>query len=96
MPTPPPAVLKAAATDLRECAVAQRGHASSCETLLDAVTKFTNDTTWSGTYPDQVNAQIAGWARDLTATASAMRADAKAWDSAATTFEDEAGKAHSG
>lgn len=96
MPTPSPAVLKAAAQDLRHYARQQRSHATSCDSLLDSISKLSNDQTWTGTYPTSVNAQIAGWAKSLTATAEGMRSDATNWESVATTFETEAGKAHPG
>jgi hypothetical protein len=93
MPTPSPAALKSFAQDLRERATAQRGYAHSCETLLDGVSALDNEQTWQGSFPDSAHGQFQRWARDLTATAEQLRADAIAWDKLADQFDGQAGAA---
>lgn len=90
MSTPSAAVLRAYAEELRELARAQAERATSCATLLDAVTKLDNDHTWQGTYPDETHQTVQTWVRGLSATAKSCDEQAASWRSLATQLDQRA------
>lgn len=90
MPTPSPAALKAYAHELRELATKQCGHAATCDSLLDDVTKLDTAATWQGTYPDAAHKQFHTWLTGLMSTAKALRDEAGAWSTMADQYDERA------
>jgi hypothetical protein len=88
--TPSAAVLRAYADELRELARAQAERATSCATLLDAVTRLDNDDTWRGTYPTETHETLQAWATGLAETAKTCDEQAASWRTMAADLDRRA------
>ena len=90
MSTPSAAVLRAYADELRELARAQAERATSCTTLLDAVTRLDNDETWKGSYATGTHETVQAWVTGLAETAKTCDEQASSWRSMAADLDRRA------
>jgi hypothetical protein len=88
--TPSAAVLRAYAEELRELAKAQAERATSCATLLDAVSRLDNDDTWRGSYPDETHQSVQAWVRGLAESAKSCDEQAASWRGLAADLDRKA------
>ncbi|MGY2873406.1 hypothetical protein ACVW00_000596 [Marmoricola sp. URHA0025 HA25] len=79
MSTPSAAVLRAYAEELRELARDQAERATSCATLLNAVTQLDNHDTWQGSYPSETHQTVQAWVTGLAETAKTCDEQAASW-----------------
>ncbi|WP_335981719.1 MULTISPECIES: hypothetical protein [Streptomycetaceae] len=87
-----PAQKKQRANDLRDCARDARTIAGSLGPYLDSAVAQANSGIWKGPYAETTTAMLGSRKSTLHQMASDLVADAKRWENAAQTLEDEAAK----
>jgi hypothetical protein len=89
----PPAVLAAAATELRECVTRLRSAIPAVEALLGQVCRLDTGETWHGPYASRASDQVQGWARAAGSSVADLHAQAAQWERLAAELDRRAAEA---